>query len=99
MAKYLISNKAVNDLSKIWNYTFDVWSENQADRYYKMLIESFQQIAETPQIGKNYDGVLSQLLGYKIGHHIIFYSRESEENILVIRILHEKMDLKNRIKE
>ena len=99
MAKYLLSNKAVKDLSKIWNYTFDVWSEYQADRYYQMLIESFQQIAETSQIGKNYDGVLSQLLGYKIGHHIVFYRQESEKDILVIRILHEKKDLKNRIKE
>ena len=40
MAKYKLSNKAVNDLTAIWNYTFDKWSENQADKYYLMLLEN-----------------------------------------------------------
>ena len=31
MAKFIITNKAVEDLSKIWNYTYEFWSENQAD--------------------------------------------------------------------
>lgn len=33
MAKYNLTKKAVEDLTKIWNYTFDTWSENQADAY------------------------------------------------------------------
>lgn len=40
MAKYSLTNKAVEDLSDIWNYTFDHWSERQADIYYQMLIEN-----------------------------------------------------------
>lgn len=31
MAKYLLTNKAAEDLSGIWNYTFEAWSEKQAD--------------------------------------------------------------------
>jgi len=31
MAKYELTNKAVEDLSKIWEYTFEVWSEKQTD--------------------------------------------------------------------
>jgi len=34
MAKYELTNKAVADLNGIWEYTFENWSENQADRYY-----------------------------------------------------------------
>ncbi|PIX07572.1 MAG: type II toxin-antitoxin system RelE/ParE family toxin, partial [Flavobacteriales bacterium CG_4_8_14_3_um_filter_35_10] len=26
MAEYKLTNKAVEDLSKIWDYTFEVWS-------------------------------------------------------------------------
>ena len=33
MAKYHLTNKAVDDLSEIWDYTYEVWSENQADKY------------------------------------------------------------------
>ena len=31
MAKYHFTNKAVEDLSGIWDYTYDIWSEKQAE--------------------------------------------------------------------
>lgn len=31
MVRYKLTNKAVEDLTQIWNYTIDKWSENQAD--------------------------------------------------------------------
>ena len=34
MPKVRYSNKAVEDLSSIWEYTLSEWSETQADEYY-----------------------------------------------------------------
>ena len=99
MAKYKFTNKAVDDLTQIWNYTFDKWSENQADRYYHMLIENCKEIACNTDLGKNYSGVTENLLGFKAGRHIIFYRRIDENEIEITRVLHEQMDLKNRIEE
>lgn len=99
MAKFFLTNKAVIDLSDIWNYTFDNWSEKQADMYYQMLLDTCQVIADKPNIGKNYEAILNRLFGYKTGRHIIFYRIENEKEILIIRILHEQMDLKSRIKD
>jgi toxin ParE1/3/4 len=65
MAEYKLTNKAVADLSKIWDYTFEVWSENQADKYYEELIYNCQEIADNPDFGKNYEGISKQLLGMK----------------------------------
>jgi len=48
MAEYKLTNKAVEDLSNIWEYTFEVWSENQADKYYFELLEDCQVLAENP---------------------------------------------------
>ena len=31
MAKYELTNKAIEDLTEIWEYTVDKWSEQQAD--------------------------------------------------------------------
>jgi toxin ParE1/3/4 len=31
MANYYLTNKAVEDLSEIWYYTYDEWSEKQAN--------------------------------------------------------------------
>jgi toxin ParE1/3/4 len=48
MPKYSLTNKAVADLSKIWDYTYKVWSENQTDKYYFELLADCQELAEMP---------------------------------------------------
>lgn len=97
MPEYKLTNKAVADLSKIWGYTFEVWSEKQADKYYNELILNCEEIAENPDLGKNYTGISKQILGVKANRHIIFYRTLNEDYVEITRILHERMDLKNRL--
>jgi toxin ParE1/3/4 len=99
MAKYFLTNKAVEDLSEIWEYTYEVWSESQADIYYELLTDSFQEISKNPEIGKNYDEIDSAILGLRVGKHIVFYRVTKSTEIEILRILHQKMDLRNRIEE
>ena len=99
MASYRSTKKAAEDLSYIWKYTFDTWSESQADHYFKMLLDSCQDISDGKAIGKQYDGIYSGLLGKKVGKHIIFYRIINHEVVEVVRILHERMDLRKRIRE
>ena len=99
MAEYKLTNKAVEDLSKIWDYTFEVWSEKQADKYYDGIISNCQEIADNPDLGKFYEGISKQLLGIKSNRHIIFYRTINENFVEITRILHERMDLKKRISE
>ncbi|WP_300022800.1 type II toxin-antitoxin system RelE/ParE family toxin [uncultured Maribacter sp.] len=99
MAKYKLTNKAVEDLSKIWDYTFEIWSEKQADKYYHELITNCGEIAENPDLGKKYKGIAKQLQGVKANRHIIFYRTLDKNYVEITRILHERMDLKKRITE
>ena len=99
MAKYELTNEAVVDLNGIWEYTLENWSENQADRYYDMLLAICQDIANNPELGKNYDGIKSELFGLKANRHVIFYRKSESNPIEITRILHERMDLKKRITE
>jgi toxin ParE1/3/4 len=99
MGKYKLTNKAVEDLSKIWDYTFEIWSEKQADKYYEMLILNCQEIANSPNSGMNYNEITQNLLGIKANRHIIFYRIANENGVEITRILHERMDLKKRILE
>jgi toxin ParE1/3/4 len=99
MAKYELTNKAVEDLSKIWDYTFEVWSENQADKYYIELIKDCQVLAENQNLAKNYTEINDDIYGYKSGQHIIFFRIISKNEIEITRFLHSRMDLKNRIQE
>ncbi len=92
MANYYLTNKAVEDLTNIWNYTFEKWSEKQADKYYTMLIDNCQEIADNPKLGKNYDRNISTLFGMRTIRHIIFYRIISIDKVEITRILHESMD-------
>lgn len=93
MAKYQLTNKAVQDLTHIWNYRFDRCSENQADTYYQMLLDNFIEIANNPDLGKDYSEVIENLLAFRVGRHIIFYRKIGDDEIEIIRILPEQMDL------
>ena len=99
MAEFKLTNKAVEDLSTIWDYTFEVWSERQADKYYESIISNCQEIAENPHLGKKYDGITQNLLGMKTNRHIIFYRTINEGYVEITRVLHERMDLKKRMTE
>jgi len=99
MARYILTNKAVEDLSKIWEYTYEVWSENQADKYYFELLVDCQELAENQSLGKNYNEIEKNLFGFNSSQHLIFDRILNTAKIEIIRILHSRMDLKNRIQE
>ena len=99
MLKYKLSKSAVKDLNSIWSYTFKKWSLNQADKYYDSLIRVFSDIAENPNTGKNYEGVSKEQYGFQIGKHIVFYEKLDDNLIEINRILHERMDLKKKLKK
>lgn len=98
MANFKLTKNAVNDLTEIWNYTFDTWSESQADKYYKLILNACAAIANKPEQGKVYEEVYSGLKGKKISKHIIFYRLMEDKSVEIIRILHERMDVMNKLK-
>lgn len=96
MTKFILRQEAIDDLNNIWFYTYEEWSETQADKYYEAIEFSCMQIGQNPELCSNYEGISENLLGLRTGKHIIFYQIISTEEIEIIRILHERMDLKNR---
>ncbi|MBR2014262.1 MAG: type II toxin-antitoxin system RelE/ParE family toxin, partial [Alistipes sp.] len=49
--------------------------------------------------GLKYEEIAEGLYGYRANKHIIFYRILADKDILVIRILHQRMDLKHRVLE
>ena len=92
MAKFHLSNEAVEDLDSIWLYTLETWSEDQADIYYHELVKSCQKIANRPTyLDKEYHEIMPGLYGHHIYKHLIFYILV-EDGVEIVRILHERMD-------
>jgi toxin ParE1/3/4 len=93
MAKLHFTQQAINDLSEIWNYTCDNWSEKQADKYYNLLIKACQEIANSPAKGKAYDEIGKGIRGYVANRHLIIFHLPSPGTVEIIRILHRQMEL------
>ena len=95
---YLISNKAVSDLEEIWLYTLENWSIEQADRYYNLIFDEIHFICKNLNSGKSKEHIRKGYRASKVKSHLIFY--RIENNIVeIIRILHESMDIDNRIND
>ena len=98
MANIRLSRKAIVDLDDLWDYTAEIWSEDQAVIYYRQIYTAIQGLSNLPVfLEKNYDVIKPGLFGCKVGHHIVFYKKRNDGSIWVDRILHEKMDYQRHL--
>lgn len=98
MAKYRISKKAISDLEKIWLYTYKKWSKEQADRYHHLIIDEIEYIAEHFDQCRSMDYVRSGYRMSKVKSHLIFAKLSKNGKIEIVRILHQNMDIENRLR-
>ncbi|OAQ39647.1 plasmid stabilization protein [Pedobacter psychrophilus] len=97
---YKLSRKASNDIENIWIYTLKEWSIKQADRYIKLIFEEIEYLAKNPNSGKDYGYVRENYRFSKVKSHIIFYRHSTiDSKIEIIRILHQEMDIENRLED
>ena len=95
---FVITKKAVSDLEKIWLYTVEKWSIQQADRYYNLIFDEINYFCKNFNAGKSIEHVRKDYRASKVKSHLIFY-RVLNDTIEVIRILHEQMDIENRLND
>ena len=93
---FVISKKAISDLEEIWLYTFEKWPIEQADRYYNLIFDEIKYICKNSNAGKSMEHVRKGYRASKVKSHLIFY-RILNDTMEVIRILHERMDMENRL--
>ncbi len=96
--KYRISKQAITDLNNIWSYTFKKWSKEQADKYYNLIIDKIEFIADNFMVGKSVDLPRKNYRMTKIKSHLIFYKKRDNEVVEIIRILHQRMNIKRRLR-
>ena len=96
-ATYRISRAALQDLKSIWIYTNQKWSQAQADRYYKLIIEEIEYLSLNENAGKSMEHLKPGYKMSKVKSHLIFY-RTSENKVMeIIRILHQRMNIDERL--
>jgi toxin ParE1/3/4 len=96
--KYRISNQVVEDINNIWIYTFNKWSKEQADRYYDLIIKEIEFVSDNFMMGKSVEETRKNYRVTKIKSHLIFYKKLENEIVEIVRILHQRMDVKKYLK-
>jgi toxin ParE1/3/4 len=92
MAEYVLSNKADDDLGRIYVFSAQTFGETQAERYFLGLRDCLQALADNPRLGRPADLAVAGLLRHEHGRHMVFYLMEAD-GIFVVRILHRAMDV------
>lgn len=95
--KYRISKQAIIDLNNSWINTFDKWSKEQADRYYHLIIGEIEFISDNFLAGKSVEQTRKNYRVTKMKSHLIFYRKVENGIVEVVRILHQRMDIKKRL--
>jgi toxin ParE1/3/4 len=97
---YKIRVKASEDIENIWLYTFENWSLEQADRYINLIFDEIEYLADNPNAGKDFNHIRKNYRCAKVKSHLIFYRFiDLQNDIEIIRILHQRMDIENRLSE
>jgi len=94
--KYRISEAAKSDLDAIWEYTFNKWSKEQADRYYSLIMSEIEFITGNLTSGRPMSHVKKGYFASYVKSHMILFKR-NQEIVEVIRVLHQKMDVESNL--
>lgn len=86
MAVYDLSEEALRDLDRLYEYGVLTFGLQQADDYYDGLIQRFQKIATTPLLYPAVDHIRD---GYRLAvfkAHSIYY-RVTDRGVYIVRLL------------
>lgn len=90
--KYLITRRALKDLQEIWSYTRRNWSVEQADRYYSLLVDEFDFVANNFETGRSMEHVKEGYRASNVKSYVIYF-RRTEGEVEIVRVLHRLMDV------
>lgn len=99
MSEYIISEKALEDINNIWIYTAENWSAEQADRYYNLIFDEIEYIVQNFEMARDFDKIRKSYKYSKVKSHLIFFKKHKTNEVEVVRVLHERTNIVNRLSD
>jgi|TARA_B100000497_G_C7578049_1_gene348085 toxin ParE1/3/4 len=97
MSNVQFTNAARKDLREIFTYTTKTWGIVQARQYSEHLKQHTTAIGEIRARSKPIIGASADLHQSHCRKHIFVFERKSD-TVLIVRILHEAMDIPRHLK-
>lgn len=92
-----LANAARQDIEEIARYTAQEWGAMRKQAYLDALLECFKRLRRFPDLGTPRDDIASGYRSVQVGHHVAFY-RQTDSDVVIMRVLHERMDMHRRVK-
>lgn len=94
----VLQPEAQLDLESIAQYTGQHWGTSQRNAYVRAISRALTQLGENPRLGRLQEDVGRNVRALRVQQHIIYY-RLHADTVMVLRILHGKMDAALHIDE
>ena len=91
ISEYLLTPQAEKDLEDIWFYSYEIWSEHQADRYVEILEDTFVNLSFMPEQARELLDFNPPVRVFPSAKHIITY-RIDAQDIVILKVLGAKQD-------
>ena len=92
MKLFQLTNAAKKDLKGIAIYSENIWGKAQRNIYLKQFDDVFHLLAENSELGGDCEYIKEGYKKFPQGSHMIYYIQGATSKILIVRILHKRMD-------
>ncbi len=97
MAKYTLELEAENDLLEIGRYTARTWGFEQTEIYLGQLERHFEGLGAGRIRARTVFEHRADILCSHCQHHYVFFFKDRAGEVIILAVLHEKMDLLARL--
>ncbi|UWR13407.1 type II toxin-antitoxin system RelE/ParE family toxin [Sulfitobacter mediterraneus] len=93
-----LSPAAQADVEDIWDYTETTWGSAQAEKYIGDIQQTCHGVATGRAIVRSAESIRAGYQRSNVGSHVLYF-KELEDRFVIVRILHQKMDVGRYIAE
>jgi toxin ParE1/3/4 len=91
-----LTRPADDDLGELLEQSRELWGDRLTDRYEEAIVDGLDRISQSPErfplVGGRHPGVRR----LRVGRHVLYF-RQDADVVVVIRILHERMDWRRKL--
>ena len=95
---YVLSDAAAKDIEQILDRSVIDFGSHQTELYTHSLKHCLELLGENPKLGSSADDIRSGYRRFTHESHVVFY-RVTGGGVLIVRVLHKRMDINQHIDE
>jgi toxin ParE1/3/4 len=97
MRRLEFTPRARRDIEEIWEYSVDQFGLDKTDAYLRDIQRAAMAVTDDPRRGLACDEIRSGYRKFSVGSHILFF-KASATRVVIVRILHRRMDFVRHIR-